>query len=215
MLTNPVHIVARFIDVCGGQRATDRVFVGKASLKQIRQIPELDPPPSNPAPRDSWRWIVQIFLAFGSPGLQGAGGPDKVLPNGSHLSGCPTPLLHFPFEVVMGQMFKLRSWRVSIGDSMMESFKMNHWSDKLIWSDHRQFISTHARMEVGDHIHFLLNFRQIFHQFWWKFWWFEFSIEFSPKLSPSLVKILVIWTNWWVFNHQNWWLIYLVPKYTN
>ena len=119
---------------------------GLPSLKQIRQIPELDPPPSNPAPRDSWRWIVQIFLAFGSPGLQGAGGPDKVLPNGSHLSGCPTPLLHFPFEVLMGQMFKLRSWRVSIGDSMMESFEMNPWSDKLIWSDHPQYIPTHARL---------------------------------------------------------------------
>ena len=59
--------------------------------------------------------------------------------------------------------------------------------------------------EVGDHIHFLLNFRQIFHQFWWKFWWFEFYIEFSPKLSP----ILVIWRNWWVVKwrkfHQFWW----------
>ena len=63
--------------------------------------------------------------------------------------------------------------------------------------------------EVGDHIHFLLNFRQIFHQFWWKFWWFEFSIEFSPKLSPISVKILVIWRNWWVFKcrkfHHFWW----------
>ena len=65
------------------------------------------------------------------------------------------------------------------------------------------------RQEVGDHIHFLLNFRQIFHQFWWKFWWFEFSIEFSPKLSPISVKILVIWRNWWVFKcrkfHHFWW----------
>ena len=35
------------------QGAAARVFVGRASLKQIREIPELDPPPSNSAPRDS------------------------------------------------------------------------------------------------------------------------------------------------------------------
>ena len=67
----------------------------------------------------------------------------------------------------------------------------------------------HGINEVGDHIHFLLNFRQNFHQFWRKFWWFEFSIEFSPNFSPILVTFLVNWRNWWVFEwrkcHQFWW----------
>ena len=71
------------------------------------------------------------------------------------------------------------------------------------------FLFCNALIEVGDHIHFLLNFRQNFHQFLRKFWWFEFSIEFSPNFSPILVTFLVNWRNWWVFEwrkcHQFWW----------
>ena len=59
-------------------------FVWRIFQKQIEQIPTLDPLPSSPAPRDSWSWIVQILLAFGSPGVQGGGeswqSPSKWVP---------------------------------------------------------------------------------------------------------------------------------------
>ena len=37
-------------------------------------------------------------------------------------------------------------------------------------SEEGEVISLYFKIEVGDHIHFLLNFRQNFHQFWRKFW---------------------------------------------
>ena len=43
-----------------------------------------------------------------------------------------------------------------------------------------------VKMEVGAHIHFLLNFRPNCHQFWWKFWWFEEICDFlSDKIFTN------------------------------